>query len=95
MARGGTRGPSRPSGIDSIIERLHSEAAVEDEDGGVSLSAVASSLLARWVEREHRAARACEAAMGERLQNAEAMLAQVGAGAGGGGGGGSGSKGEL
>jgi hypothetical protein len=33
--------------------------------------------------------------MGERLQNAEAMLAQVGVGAGGGGGGGSRSKGEL
>ena len=50
--------------IRQIVEALQVEASAEDEEGGVSLGAVASSLLARWVEYEYAAARTCEAAMG-------------------------------
>ena len=50
--------------IKQIVGALQVEASAEDEEGGVSLGAVASSLLARWVEYEYAAARTCEAAMG-------------------------------
>ena len=62
------------SWIGTIIDALHEESAAEDEDGGVSLEAVASSLLARWVAKELEAARRCEVEMTARLRVAEEML---------------------
>ena len=60
--------PAKPAiggNIEEIVTALQAEASVEDEEGGVSLGAVASSLLARWIEKEHRAARMCEVEIGQ------------------------------
>lgn len=70
----GVDGSSDNDRIGTLIDTLQEEAAVENEDGGVSLEAVASSLLARWVAKEHEAARACEVEMSARLRVAEEML---------------------
>ena len=69
-----TDGSSDDDQIGILIDTLQEEAAVEDDDGGVSIEAVASSLLARWVAKEHKAARACEEEMSARLTVAEEML---------------------
>lgn len=60
--------PATSGCIEEIVTALQVEASIEDEDGGVSLGAVASSLLARWIEKEHHAARTCEAEMGQEQE---------------------------